>query len=365
MQSLNKDTLAYQLGLRPATRARTMGMAPVTEVVAQLNKFMKGKGPGDLTGSANVDVLMGESERDAVIFYLMNHAVSVVRQKVHPLESLGNYLPLVEEYQRQLSQRATRMFYYMLLICTRESRHCKSSYDSKTWQGLVHKYGQAVLDFHSTIKGIGSSSAADRFRDNPPNVLLGKYVEFLSDVFYEGTYSASYGGPAWGKVADVLRDYVLGKLTAEMMLDTSFTLAHNTGPIFNKGMLFEQQNNSELIRILDVQRSGQIPQMVANKETKWANDSQIQPLWKACEAALGDPMRGHVDWYMVEALGSVNTYPIDKKNQLAKHGMPADLQKKQDELVKKQLEDAKKKAELDAMMVTIMPGVKIKKVEVR
>ena len=195
-----------------------MGMVPVTEVVAQLNKFMKGKGPGDLTGSANVDVLVGESERDAVIFYLMNHAVSVVRQKVHPLESLGNYLPLVEEYQRQLSQRATRMFYYMLLICTRESRHCKTSYDSQTWKGLVHKYGQAVLDFHSTIKGIGSSSAADRFRENPPDVLLGKYVEFLSDVFYEGTYSPSYGGPAWGKVADVLRDYVLGKLTAEMML---------------------------------------------------------------------------------------------------------------------------------------------------
>lgn len=365
MQSLNTDTLAYQLGLRPATRVRDMSTAQVIDVVAQLNKFMKGQGPGDLTGASNVDALVGESERDAVIFYLMNHAVSVVRQKVHPVESLGKYLPLLDAYQRQLSQRATRMFYYMLLICTRESRHSKSSYDSPEWQKLSAKYGKQVLEFHGTIKGIGSSSAADKFRANPPNMRLGKYVEFLSDVFYETNYSSSYGGPAWGKVADVLRDYVLGKLTAEMMLDTSFTLAHNTGPIFNKGMLFNQQNNTELVRILDVQRSGQIPQLVANKESKWSNDQQIKTCWTLCADLLGEPMMGHVDWFMVEALGSVNKYPSEKKSQQAVHGLPSDTQKKQEELIKKQLADAKAKAELDTLMVTIMPGVKIKKVEVR
>lgn len=363
--SLNADTLAYQFGVRPCVLNRDIGEAKVPAVVAKLNTYMKGEHTGTLSGVQGVDNLVGESERDGVIFYMMNHACSLIRQKFHPYERLNGFLPVVEEYHRQLAQRSVRMFYYLLLICTRESRHVKTGYSDPLWSGLSKKYGSQIIPFHQTIRGIGSDAAASKFRENPPNVSLGNYVQFLSDVFYKGQYSPSYGGPAWGKVADVLRDFVLGKITAEMMMDTAFTLAHNTGPIFNKGMLFEGFNSTELIRILDVQRAGMIPQFIGNKETKWANDGQVWKLWSLCASLLPDDFSGFVDWYAVEELGSVNKYPSYKDQQVKKYGPPAQHKAAMEAQKLKQQLEAKKLAELEKNLVQIMPGLKIQKVEVR
>lgn len=373
MQSLKKTTLAYQLGVRPATVPRDLSGAWVPTSVTQLNKFMQGKTTGAATGVEPVDTLVGESERDAVIFYLLNHATSVVRQRVHHFEELGQYLPLIEEYQRQLTQRSARMFYYLLLICTRESRHCKTSYDSPLWGKLDAEYGPANRQFHETIRNKGSTTAAEIFRDKPPKVQLGKYVCYLADVFNKGNYSGGYGGTAWGKVAEVLRDFVLGKLTAEMMLDTSFTLAHNNGPIFNKGMLFAGFNTSELLKILDVQRSGQIPQMVSNKESPWANDKQVSALYAMCRDTLGDCMEGYVDWHQVESLGSVGKYGNQKAQQEKMYGKPSEspavaAQKEALAAAYAEAKAAKMKELLaDSMSkyVQIMPGLKVKLVEVR
>lgn len=362
--SLKKDTLAYQFGVRPSILKRDIGHVHVPAVVMALNTYMEKSHTGEMVGVEGVDALVGESERDAVIFYMLNHACSVIRQKVHEYEPLGDYLPIVEEYHRQLAQRSVRMFYYMLLICTRESRHVKTSYSDPLWGKFLKEYGP-VQQFHQTIKGIGSDAAATRFRENPPNVKLGNYANFLVDVFYKGQYNSSYGGPAWGKVADVLRDFVVGKITAEMMMDTSFTLAHNTGPIFNKGMLFEMFNSSELIRILDVQRAGMIPQFIGNKESKWSNDGQVAKLWDLCHSRLPDEFSGFVDWYAVEELGSVHKYPSYKDQQVKKYGPPAKHKAAMEAQKLKQQLEAKKLAEMEKNMVQIMPGLKVQKVEVR
>ena len=130
------------------------------------------------------------------------------------------------------------MFFYLLLICTRESRHTKDAVSSPFIKGLGKKYGDGCTGFWSSIKGTGSSGAAERLRNSPPDVLLGDYTKFLADMFNGGQFSGGYGGVAWGAVAVVLRDYSIGAISAEMMMDTAFTLCHNNGPIFNKGMLF-------------------------------------------------------------------------------------------------------------------------------
>jgi hypothetical protein len=41
--------------------------------------------------------------------------------------------------------------------------------------------------------------------------------------------------PKWGNIADTLRHLVTGELSPEMFCDLGFALAHNNGPIFNKG----------------------------------------------------------------------------------------------------------------------------------
>lgn len=328
--SLRRNTLAFQFGTRPGVLYRDMTSTLVPDVVTQMNSFFECSNmfgwiePDPEAGVVElVETPMGNPEVDAIIFYMMNHAATMIRQKYHPIEPLGAKLALLEEYHRQLAYRSARMFFYMLLICTRESRHEKKGYDTNTWKMFEDKYGEALLSFHQSIKGKSSTDAALALRKAPPKMTLGDYTCFLSEVFYHGVYHGGYGGKAWGKVADVLRDYVHGKITAEMMMDTAFTLCHNNGPIFNKGMLFEGYSN-EIYKILDVQRSGQIPQLVAGIETPKSAAKTVQTLFKICAKHVGDEFSspGYVDWYKVESLGSMHKYPEQKKAQAVKWGLP-------------------------------------------
>jgi hypothetical protein len=105
---------------------------------------------------------------------------------------------------------------------------------------------------------------------------------------------------------------VYGEFTPEMFGDTAFTLAHNNGPMFNKGMLYSNYS-SEFKKILDVQRSGQIPQYLSEK----VFIGDVVPTYMA-EAVVVFPaeLTGTVDWYKVEALGALGNYALLKKKQV-------------------------------------------------
>lgn len=363
-KSLSKDTLAYQFGIRPGVLHRDMRSVSVPDVVKQMNVFMSHDTVGKMVKHPTTEPTQGNPERDAIMFYMMNHAVSLIRQKAHPYEPLSaDWLTVVDMYHTELALRSARMFFYLLLICTRESRHDKSEYGSAHWHEFHKKYGPVLVDFHKSIKGSGSAGAAIALRTNPPKMALGPYTEFLAEVFYKGKYSGGYGGKAWGQVADVLRDYVHGKITAEMMMDTAFTLCHNNGPIFNKGMLFDQYS-PEIYTILDVQRSGQIPAMIANQETKWAKDPYVTERFNQCKVALSSDFSGYVDWFLVEELGAMKSYPSQKDAQVKKHGYPSKFKAKLEvEKVKKEIAVEQKKQE-DLQYLEIMPGLKVKKIKI-
>lgn len=361
-QSLNQDTLAYQIGMRPALQHRDMSALPLQPAVKAITSLIGLSNIYDVApGGSDIEKACGNPEKDAIIFYMMNHAVSLIRQKVHVYEPLGKYLPIMELYHAELAVRSTRMFAYMLLICTRESRHDKQDKSSSGYTLLKNLYGSEVTSFHSSLAGLSSMGAAERLQSNPPKTTLGKYTNFLVDVFNKGKYNGGYGGVAWGKVAEVLRDFVHGKITAEMMMDTAFTLCHNNGPIFNKGMLFDSYSH-EIYKILDVQRSGQVPQLVADKQTPLANDSKILSLWTKCFDTLGAEFSGYVDWFLVEELGALKQYPDQKTKQIAKHGYPSKFKaKKEAQEAKAELAAKAKLAELKAN-IEIIPGQFIKKV---
>lgn len=352
LQSLNKDTLAYQLGMRPALQHRDMGSLPVSGVVVSLNKLFDADDiyVASKTSSKYSETVMGVPENDAVIFYLLNHAMSMVRQRVHVYEPLGKYQEIVEMYHTELAARATRMFSYMLLICTRESRHDHSS-GGLAYAKLEGEYGSNIIKFHKSLKGLTPTTAADAFKKSPPLSSIGTYTRFLSDLFYTGSFHTGYGGKAWGKVADVLRDYVNGTLTAEMMMDTAYTLCHNNGPIFNKGMLFSHHTD-RLTKILDVQRSGQIPQYVADTPSVSAVAS-IKSMWCKCHDLLGSEFSGYVDWFKVEDLGALKSYPKEKAAQIASYGYPSHFKAKQ------ALETAKSEAQAVQKLKTLKSKIEI------
>jgi len=361
-RSLQKDTLSFQFGVRPGVQARDVGAASIPKVAERIAAAKtSGDDIGELLCADPIgEKVMGHPELDAVIFYMMNHAMSLVRQRVHPLARLGDYLPLVEEYHRQLAIRSTRMFMYLVLICTRESRHDKSS--GTNWYG---GYPMSFLKLHKSIKGNGSDAAAMEFLNNPPAGTLGNYTRFLVDAFYKGSYSGGYGGKAWGEVAKVLHGFVTGTLSAEMMLDTAFTLCHNNGPIFNKGMFYSGYSK-EIYRILDVQRSGQIPQLVADQATPWHSNAQVAALYKKCLSLLGPAFSGYVDWYLVEELGSMHSYPNEKTMQVSNHGYPSAFKAKLEveELKKKMAAEkaAQEAAEQSKKYLEIWPGLTVQKV---
>ena len=170
---------------------------------------------------------------------------------------------------------------------------------------------------------------------------------------------------------------VNGTFSAEMMLDTVWTLCHNNGPIFNKGLMYSMYSD-QLVRILDVQRSGQVPELIAH-------DAKVQlfvtPAMKtffqtAMSKFAPGTFRPYVDWEVVKLLGAVHSYPAELAEQQSKHGMSpaakeakkiAEAKKKADAI--KAAEAAKKAAEAHAEFLKsnweMMPGTYVKKIEIK
>lgn len=362
--SLRTDTLAFQLS-RPGVVSRSLADIPASVVAGRISDFRKAKdvsaffGAAPATGACPV---MGHPEHDAITFYMLQHAVAVIRQRVSVYAPLGDFLPILNTYHQWLAILSARMFYYLLLICTRESRHVHNNLTDSTFSALRDKYGQGCIDFNKSIKGKGSDEAADMLTESPPNATLGNYTAYLTDNFNKGQYSGGFGGKAWGKVAEVLRDFVHGTLTAEMMMDTSFTLCHNNGPIFNKGMLFHSYTH-RIYKILDVQRSGQIPQLVGSSGVKEFGQHNGM-LYAQCREVLEDAFTGYVDWFMVEELGALKSYTDEQKQQVALHGHPPKYKAKQ-AAKDLQAQIAKQQAAKEAALtVMIHPGCYVKKLEV-
>lgn len=348
------DTLAYHSS-RVLCAQRDMSDVPCYKVALQLAKYQEDHGPSD-TGH-------NQPETQALWFYGMNHGVALIASRFDPLEPLPEWeLGFVQAYHQELAPRAVRAFYYLLLICTREARHNQSL--SISYPVMVDKFGKPIADFFNSIKG-GEPAIHQKFLSHPPQATIGKYTEALCWQFYNSQWNGGYGGKAWGAIADCLHRYVTGEFSAEMMLDTIWTLSHNNGPVFNKSLFYAMYTHT-IYRLLDVQRSGQIPQAVLfdGPISQYAAPDlkvRMQEVKKRFPEEIGN----YVDWEVVEALGSMHKYPNEKKMQFGKHGMSeaakaaaaaAALKAQQ------KLQAAMKAAEEHAKNhFTVMPGLEVKK----
>lgn len=238
-------------------------------------------------------------EQEALWFYVQNHVMHLVKRAVDGEEPLLKYQEFVDTYHIDINRKMIRMFYYLLLICSRESRHMLSGAGrNKLWKKYPNIYG-----YHSNhVQDSSSEAAVNALIKNAPDITLGEYTQFLVDAFQFPRYSKGFGGKSWKRVAEPLRDFVHGKITAEVLMDTGFTLAHNNGPIFNKGMLYTSFNGLHLNKILDIQRSGQIPQFIIGSEGK-----------ENIAASMVEYVR-HVSTLCPEVLGTVNWNIVTKSS---------------------------------------------------
>ncbi len=254
-----KNTLAYH-------RARSLSVPQDlsgTPLPLAMSRLEAGK-EKHIHGTHSPDIC-------ALRFYYLNHMVALVGQCHGPNEDLGKYLPLVERYYSSQTLAAARMAYYLMCITTREARHWKAHSAVK----LAGEQCSISINFLASKGGKGESGFLQQLKNNAPSTLLGRYTKAVAAVFYDGSWghNPSFGGPKWGNVTDTLVGYLHGDFSAETMMDTAFTLAHNGGPIFNKGMVYDHYTN-EFLAILDRQAAGKIPGFLKGHGGKWLKQSQ-------------------------------------------------------------------------------------------
>ncbi len=340
------DTLAYHKKERPGVTVRNLKDVPLSTAGTWVQQSLN-----SLSATA--------PEREAISFYMLNHAMLEIEKRYSPDDPLGDALPIVERYHAVLNEAGVRMFGYLLITTTRESRHLKGGQQNQ----LESEYGNGCTKFTSKVH----SHAQDALFSNSSDVPLGHYLDYLCDIFDKLSWSSAYGGPNWGKVTAPLRDVVNGIISIEMMLDVAYTLAHNNGPIFNKGFQYKHYDMASLTTILDCQRAGQIPNMVRSKENDHVTSHHVAAL-DYIEARLpGFKAKPWVNWDVVEKLGAVGSYGGKKQQTMAKFQNDPEFQEEQKEVIA-QIAAAKsaaaaKKALEEKLFIEILPGVKLKKME--
>jgi len=307
--SAKKNTVAYQLQGRPLMMRRDLSATPMHVFADQIDHFR----------ASATDSMV--PEKHALWFYLANHAMHCIAQAFDPYEPLPDpVLAICEEYHDRAARSMLRAVYYVAVITAREARHLENK--SEMQPIIAKHFGQPCADALKAYKDTSEiSNTMSVFRNNLKDVSIGDFAASLQYTHYYGSYSSSFGGPAWGQVTDPLVSFVRGHTTAEMFLDTVWTLAHNGGPIFNKGMLYNNYG-AGLYEILDVQRSGQIPALVRSKgmmpypyptslfSHTHVDNEMIEFARRVHEEVPGaaDFARQPVDWIKVHELGSMHPY---------------------------------------------------------
>lgn len=246
----------------------------------------------------------------AIQFYLTNSAVAALQLKLEsqqPLTPVQTWV--MDTYYQALTDIGLRCFFYTFLICTREARH--GNYKAVA-ADLNKTYGHDISFFNSIpddpdaiMAHLGASLWTSKFS-------LKQFTQLLVQAFEDGIFGSSYGGAKWAEVARPLRDFVNGLTTMEMFCDTVWTLAHNGGPIFNKGMMFKGYKLAHLVKILDVQRAGMIPSLVEFDESVFVTASHHEFLIKA-RVDLAEFGTTKIDWQKVVELGAVGGYAVNAK----------------------------------------------------
>ena len=354
-----KDTLAYH-GSRVLCTHRDMSGVPCSAVAKAISEFMK----ADTNKNA-------KPEREALWFYGMNHGVALIAARRAPLEPLTSWEnKFLADYHAKMADKAVRAFYYLVWICTREARHNHSL--DKDLPKIGAQFGSEMQTFLTGIKG-GEAGISAKFLSSPPNTSIAVYCDALRWTFYNSKWSNGYGGKAWGQVTDCLCRFVKGEFTAEMMLDTIWTLSHNNGPIFNKGEFYETYDSKyTVLRVLDVQRSGQVPEAVfADPGCSGYVTPELLDTMQQIKTQFPDKIGEYVDWMKVEALGSVGKYPQEIKQQQQKYGLTLEQKEAiaKAEAAKLAKQQAKEAAELKAKAAhlekwfEVMPGLELEKVK--
>lgn len=135
---------------------------------------------------------------------------------------------------------ARSIFDYLCITCLGEARHSLHQAES-----LKISFGKGMP--LSKLHRNETYRAATQF---DPKQFLPQLVR----LFNEGGWNGSFGGESWGKAAKYCLKWINGDMSDLLFIDFALNLHHNTGCIFNKGVIFH--NSGGLQYNLDRRANG-------------------------------------------------------------------------------------------------------------
>ena len=246
---------------------------------------------------------------DAVTFYALNHAAGIIRKLFTPSEPLPEWAQtIMAAHTTTGMNQGKRMLHYILLVTTREMRHLsETSVSQSFWNTFKQTHGQVSVDYIKAIAnaGGGETAAMGKYLNHPPNLTIGEFTKALSYAFHESHgFGGGFGGHPWGSIADAAHQAVTGAVSLETMVDTGYALAHNNGPMFNKGLMYDALHKHLLLTILDVQRAGQIPNLILDSGNVGGvvKPNAVKQIVQLIAQQVPTAFKGWVDWHLVDAM---------------------------------------------------------------
>lgn len=251
----------------------------VSDYIKKNRKYLKLKSPEDT----------------ALDFYLLNHVIYNLNNNYSENQELPeNIKNLMSHYVERNLDILINSFLYLLCVCMKESRYIiidssfasnekddqpcdKNGYfDIKEFKGFKKEWSDC-LDFTLFLSSKNEEESYHGndalLLDNIPKTTVKNYFEFLNWLFSKkclwkgGFKERSYGGEAWANIAETPLSFLNGDITGETLIDTMWTLSHNSDIIFNKSIIFSHYE-STLIDILNAQSLGLIPDLIIFEQYK-------------------------------------------------------------------------------------------------
>lgn len=266
---------------------------------------------------------------NAIRFYALHQLVAGLRTQYTPNQQLPEWAAeILSLYVKELRSQHQTLVWYTLLIIMRELRHLKSS--SQFYGATPDRFSAEWITWSKNLADTTEEGSLNIMLSTLPDQDLGGLCENIAWSFDHGSFSGGYGGKPWGAIARTLARYLQGETSAEAFIDTAYTLAHNNGPMFNKGMIYLGYTGYFLM-VLDLQRSGQICEALIDNTLESRYTGSFHHLKKKSFESLlktvadakqqGIEFGQYVDWFKVESLGSVQKYTKEKLEQKKKYGV--------------------------------------------
>lgn len=241
----------------------------------------------------------------AVQFYMLNHGVALLDGAVGPDTPLTpQQAKLYQLYHQHVGSVGVRMVYDVVFMLTAmaSTTHpdgfhldaVESSYGLKTREFIEDLTGKSsnftfwTPDF-KTLKGVMNKAQTSARGVNITNAV--RSLGYILDVCQR---ELAYG-PLWRDVARMASSFFEGNKSLETTIDTAFTFCHCNGSFFEKGKLFTPVGN-DLFNALDVQRSGQIPQMVHEAKDALTRHPLTRSLYDEFAPHFPDVFKAKVKW---------------------------------------------------------------------